>query len=171
MTRTQTLVVLQRREQCETRVGTVHHRRRDRVIERDDRIVGHALEHLVQREDLRPVGILGARRLVVDGGDRRLQLILANATLRQRRAGERHAFGDGSPIPQRSILLVERNQLAIGSRARRTTRVGQQHQRQQAGNVSVVGQQLVHLARRAESLRSTDRCDAGPRPSSSCSLR
>ena len=35
---------------------------------------GVALEHLVQREDLRPVGVLGAQRVVVDGRDRGLHV-------------------------------------------------------------------------------------------------
>ena len=36
---------------------------------------------LVQREDLRPVRVLGARRFVVHRGDGGLQLILADRTL------------------------------------------------------------------------------------------
>src|SRR4051812_5727198 len=39
----------------ETRVRTVDHRRRDGAVERDHRIVVHALEHAVERQDLWPV--------------------------------------------------------------------------------------------------------------------
>ena len=55
--------------------GPSHHRDRDGVVERDHRVRRDALEQLVQGEDLRPVGVLGARRLGVHRGDRRLQLV------------------------------------------------------------------------------------------------
>jgi hypothetical protein len=57
-------------------------------------------------------------------------LILADRSARQGSADERNAFGDRVLIPQRSILLVERDQLAERSGARRAARVGQQHERE-----------------------------------------
>lgn len=38
----------------------VYHRRSDRAVQRHHRIVGHTLEHAVERVNLRPVGVLGA---------------------------------------------------------------------------------------------------------------
>ena len=78
------LVVLQRRQQLQPGLRAARHRQRDRVVERDHRVRRDPLEHAVQRDDLRPVGVLGARGLVVDGGDRRLQLVGAGHGVRQR---------------------------------------------------------------------------------------
>ena len=57
------------------RPRSVDHGDGDRVIQRDHRVVREPQQHLVQLHDLRPIGLLGARRLVVDGGDRGLELI------------------------------------------------------------------------------------------------
>ena len=77
----QSSIGVERFEQLESGRRAVHHGRGDGVIERHHGIVGHALEQAIQRQDLRPVGILGSRRFVVDGRDRGLQLIRANRTL------------------------------------------------------------------------------------------
>ena len=47
-----------------------------------------------------------------------------------------HLLGFG--LTAGSILLVERNDLAVGSGARGTASVGEQHQREQARDLSVV---------------------------------
>ena len=70
-------------------------------------------------------------------GDRRLQLVRADRSLRQRAADERDALGDQCAIPERAILLVERDELAVG-RCARPARVGEQHQREQPGHLRVV---------------------------------
>ena len=114
-----------------------------------------------KREDLRPVGVLGARGLVVDRRDRRLQLIRADRAPRQRRGDERDAFGDGFAIPERAILLVERDQLAVRSGPRRAAGIGQQHQRQQSGDLAVVRQQAVDGARQPDRLVRQIGCAAG----------
>ena len=121
----------------------MHHRDGDRVVERHHRVVRHPLEQAVERQDLRPVRVLGARRLVVHGGNRRLQLIRADRAARQRRRDQRDAFRDRPPIPQRAILLVERNQLAVSAGSRAAAGVGQQHQRQQPGDLAVGRQQMM----------------------------
>ncbi len=54
--------------------GPIGHGHGHGVIEGDDRAGGEAIEQLVQRLDLRPVGVLGAVRFSVDGGDRGLHL-------------------------------------------------------------------------------------------------
>ena len=72
----------------------------------------------VEREDLRPVRILGARCLVVHRRDGGLQLVGADRPARERGADERHALVDLGAVPQASVLLVERNELAVGSRSR-----------------------------------------------------
>ena len=42
----------------------------DGMIQHHHGILGHALEQFVQRQDLRPIGILGPRRLIMNRGDR-----------------------------------------------------------------------------------------------------
>ena len=59
----------------------VHHRRRDRVIQRDHRVVGHAPEQIVERQDLRPIRVVGSGSFVVNGGDGGLQLVWADRAL------------------------------------------------------------------------------------------
>ena len=71
-------VGVERGQQIETGRRAVDHRHGDRVIQRDHRVVGHPLQQSVEREDLRPVGVGGPRGFVVDGGDRRLQLVGAD---------------------------------------------------------------------------------------------
>jgi hypothetical protein len=47
----------------------MHHGDGDGVIEHHHRIVGHTFKQLIERQDLRPIGILGSRRFVMNGGD------------------------------------------------------------------------------------------------------
>ena len=82
---------------------------RDRVVQRHHRVVRHALEQAVQRQDLRPVGVLGARASSCTRRNRRLQLVRPDRPARQRRGHQRHALGDGAAVPQRPVLLVERD--------------------------------------------------------------
>jgi hypothetical protein len=100
---------IQRAEHRETRSWSVDHRDGDRPIERHDGARRDLFEHVVQREDLRPVGLVGARRFVVDRGDRRLQLIRAGRSLAEGGGDQAHALVDLSCVPQVAILFGERN--------------------------------------------------------------
>ena len=55
----------------------------------------------------------------------------------QRQLDQPPAFVDLFAVPQRPILLLEQQQLAIARLARRPTRVVQQHQREQAGRLGL----------------------------------
>src|SRR5262249_26031122 len=68
-------VVIKRGQEVEPGLRALHHRDRDSVVEGDHRIGRDAFEQFVEREDLRPVCLLRTRRLVVNRGDGRLQLI------------------------------------------------------------------------------------------------
>ena len=74
---------------------------RDDPVERDHRPGRHAASSVVEGEDLRPVGVLGARRLVVDGGDRGLHLVRADRARGQRAGDQRDALGDRRGVPAR----------------------------------------------------------------------
>jgi hypothetical protein len=81
---------------------------RDRAAEHRGGVLVHGVlgqrhEVVVPGEDLRPVGLLGARRVVVQGGDRGLDLIPARTPFRrldgERRLQDAHALGDLARVP------------------------------------------------------------------------
>ena len=55
-------------------------------------------------------------------------------------------------IPERPVLLRERNQLASCARSRETTSIGQQHEREQSSDLRVVRLQIVDDPRQAHRL-------------------
>ena len=65
----QASVGIQRIQQVESRGRAAHHGRRDGVIEHHHGIVGHPFQQFIQRQDLRPVGVLGPGCFVVNRGD------------------------------------------------------------------------------------------------------
>jgi hypothetical protein len=88
----------------------VHHRDRDGAVERHDRAGIDPREHVVEREDLRPVG-LGARgRLIVHRGNRRLQLVLADRCGAEGAADQGDALADPSGVPELPALVGERHE-------------------------------------------------------------
>ena len=72
-------------------------------------VLGQPDEVVVPGEDLRPVGLLDARRVVVQGGDGGLDLVAAESLHGQRRLQDAHALGDLAGIPQAAVLPVERD--------------------------------------------------------------
>ena len=80
------------------------------------------------------------------GRDRGLQLVRAERRAAEHAAHERDALGDQRAVPARPVLLVERDERAVGARAFGATRVGEQHEREQAGDLAVVGEQRVQHA-------------------------
>ena len=71
------------------------------------RILGEGHEVVVPGEDLRPVGLLGAGRIVVQGGDGGLELVATGAVNGQRRLQDAHALGDLARVPEAAVLSVE----------------------------------------------------------------
>jgi hypothetical protein len=88
----------------------------------------------------------------VDRGDRRLQLIRAGRSAGQGAGHEGHALGDLGRVPQAPVLLGHGDRLAGRPGARRPSRVGEQHERQQPGHLTVLGKQAVHDASEADRL-------------------
>ena len=78
---------------------------------------------------------------VVDRGDRGLHLVRPDGGGGQRVGDEGESLGGGGPVPEAAVLLGERDEAAVGAGAGRAAGVGQQHERQQAGHLAVVGQQ------------------------------
>ena len=86
------------------------------------------------------------RRLGVHRGDGGLELVGPEGRWDSARSTSATPSAISGPIPQRAVLLGERDEAAVGRRARGPARVGEQHQREQAGDLAVVGQQRVHHA-------------------------
>jgi hypothetical protein len=59
------------------------------------------------------VELLGACCVVVQGGDRGLDLVAAGALNGQRRLQDAHALGDLAGVPQAAILPVERDDATL----------------------------------------------------------
>ena len=93
------------------------------------------------------------------GRDRRLHLVGPRAGPRQRVGDQRDALRDRGGVPARPVLSLQRDQLAAGAGAGRPPGIGQQHQREQAGDLAVVGQQAVQHA--GEPDRLGGQLDAG----------
>ena len=124
----------------------------DRAAQLDDRRAGDPRELAVQRGDLRPV----ARLVGVQRRDRRLHDVGPRPRSASARSSARAARGDLRRVPQRAVLVGEQHDLAV-AQARLAARVVQQHQRQQAVHLGLVGHQLGE--------RAPER--AAPRPASS----
>ena len=89
----------------------VHHRDRHRPVQRHDRRGLQALQKIVEPHDLRPVRIFGARRLAMQGRDRRLQRERARIPPKSL-VDQRQRFGDLPLIPAAAILLFQNHQIA-----------------------------------------------------------
>jgi hypothetical protein len=73
-------------EHGQAREWAMGHGSCDGPVERDDRVAGHLVQQLVQGEDLWPVGVVGLPRLVMNGRDGCLELVLADRPLYPLRA-------------------------------------------------------------------------------------
>ena len=90
----------------------------------------------------------------MDRRDRGLELIRADRRLGQGRADQRDPLLDGGRSQSASILLGERNQGAVVADTRRPAGIGEEHQGEQPGDLTVLGQQAPQLARQPDRLRA-----------------
>ena len=102
---------------------------------------GEPRELAVERGDLRPV----ARLVGVQRRDRRLHDVRAAAPQRERPVEHGPPVGDLRRVPERAVLVGEQHEIAVAE-ARRAPRVVQQHHRQQAVHLRLVGHQLGERA-------------------------
>ncbi len=104
-------------EDCETRGGAEGHGVGDGAIELDHRARRHLGEHVVERRDAPPVGLLGLAGPGVAGGNGGLQHIGAGADQALGFVEGGEAAADQHLVPQGAILLEQQHRLAIGAGA------------------------------------------------------
>jgi hypothetical protein len=137
----------------EPRFRAAHHRDRDGPAQRDHGSRRDLGKQLVQREDLGPVGVRDAVRLVVHGRDRGLQLVRAERPARgEGLLDQVGAFGDQLPVPAAPVLVSKRDESAVWRGSRRAAGVGEQHEREQPGGLRVAGQQPAQHPGQPEAL-------------------
>ena len=128
-------------DERQPRLRAVAHGDRHGAVELDHRRGIDAQQDVVHTRDLCPVRGRAVARLGMHRGNHRLQRVGARAPERER------AFDQPEPcvylltVPERPILRVEEDDLAVGRRPRRAPRVVQQHQGQQADRLRL-GQQV-----------------------------
>ena len=74
----------------------------------------------------------------VEGGDRRLRLVLAELVAGERGLEDGDSLGDELGVPLAAVLLGERHDAAVGSGAAASASVVQQHQGEQPVDLGVV---------------------------------
>jgi hypothetical protein len=142
----------------------VDHRGGDRAVKGDDGVACHLLEEDVQGKDLRPVGGLGCRGLVMEGGDGRLELIFAHRAAGDGLGQEIAALCDALPVPQRAVLLREGDGTAVGRRPGRAAGIRKEHEGQQAARFGVARDGTVEQAGQADRLvGEVDAVESGAR--------
>ena len=96
---------------CQCRLGTVHHCDRHGTVQRHDWRRLQTFELIVEPEDTRPVRVFEARCPTMQGGDCRLQCKRTRSATK-RLLDQRQRFGDQLPIPAATVLLFENNDIA-----------------------------------------------------------
>jgi hypothetical protein len=144
---------LDHRQRC---LRGVSHADRDGAVQIHDGTGCDPRELLVQPGDLGPVRLGRGRRGGVARGDGRLDLERPRPALVQCPFEDRGAFRDLTLIPLRAILLVQGDQITVGVDAGRPAGLVQQHQREQAVRLGLVGHQYRQHA------RETDRIGGQP---------
>ena len=77
----------------------------------------HAQQHIVERDNLRPVRLRCIGRMGMHRGDRGLYRVRAGCPPQGRRS-KRRTLGDLSLVPSLPVLVFQQNQIAIAARAR-----------------------------------------------------
>jgi len=130
----------ERFQQGQPRVGSFRHRHRDCPVEGDHRIPREALQQLVERRYLRPVGVAVCGGSRVHGGDHCLQLILPDRSTRERFVQHCGAFCDERTVPSLSVLFGQGDQRSTLGGPRRSPGVGEEHEGKESGHLGIVGQ-------------------------------
>jgi hypothetical protein len=125
---------------------------RDSAVELRDRTVGETDQLVVPLDDLHPVGLVGHPGVGMQRRDGGLRLIFAEPVTRQRGLQHGDALGDQIGAPQSAVLVGQRHQAAVGAGPCVASGVVEQKQREQPGDLWVVGRR-EQLAGQPDRLR------------------
>ena len=114
-------------DQFEPGMRPSDHADSDGVVERDDRAIVQAEQDTVKSSDLRPVGRFGALRLIVDGGDRCLELVRPDRPVGKGGGDERGPLLDGAPVPPATVLLRHWDERPVGCGTGAVPRMHEEH--------------------------------------------
>src|SRR5882762_1036532 len=112
---------------CERRPWSFRHCDRRSTVQRYHGRRLSTLEKIVELDDMKPVGIFGARRPTMHRGDRRLQCERTRLPAKTL-FDEGQCFGDLPLIPTAAILLFENDQISGLIAAGSAACVVQQHE-------------------------------------------
>src|SRR5215831_17736237 len=91
----------------------------------------NSYQSVVKRNNLPPVGRSGRFRLRMNGRNRSLQCVRAEATRAQGFLHQSHSLRDLFAVPERAVLMLQQNQLSGPRGPRRAAGFLQQHQSKQ----------------------------------------
>ena len=103
-------------------------------------------DHLVvERDDLRPVGVADVADVGVDGVDRGEDLVAPRRLARvEAHADQSVALGDQLAVPGAAVLLVEGDEFTARRHARGPAGLRLEHQRQKPGDLAVGRHQVTY---------------------------
>ena len=91
-------------------------------------------------------------RAPVHRGDRRLQRVRTESAAANDRVEERHALGDLRAVPARPVLLLERDDVALGVEPRAGAGVGEQQEREETPGLARRGEEADQETREPDRL-------------------
>ncbi len=115
----------------QTGLWTVAHRNRDSTIQLHNWGRLNSRQVVIKRDNLRPISRRDRFGLRMNGCNRSLQRVAAEAAGVQRYLQQCHTFRDLLAVPERAVLVLQQNQLSGGRRSCGATRFVQQHQGKQ----------------------------------------
>ncbi len=129
-------------ERGDSLIGALAHPDGDRAVQRDNGRRPPMGEHVVERGDLTPVRRAHIWGFGVQRGDGCLYLQRTRPPLGKGLLDECESFGDRVAVPAAPVLLLERCLCPVRVDARVAPGVVQEHQRQQASRLGLVGQEV-----------------------------
>ena len=128
------------------RRGAVHHRDGDDPVEGDHRAGGERLAGGRTAEDLAASRCRRRRRAsACTAAIAACSWYGPTGPVRERPADQGGALGDGGGVPAGAVLVGQRDERAVRAGAGRAARVGEQHEREQAGDLALVRERRVQL--------------------------
>src|SRR5262249_45901829 len=154
-------------EQLEASCGALRHGNGDGAIQLDNRRWSKRCKLRVERGDLRPIGFFRRMSAGVAGNDGSLQNVGTRYSSLPGAIKRGEAPANQELIPERAVLIEQKNWLPFGRRPRRETRRLNFHERDKPMNFGFFGREFGEHAPEAQSVIA----EVGPHPIASRSCR